>query len=52
VTGCRTLRFGARLFISPRPSSITHKVFSELGINSRNQLELALPREPSTAAAV
>jgi hypothetical protein len=53
VTGCRTLRFGARLFISPRTVEYQlHQVFSELGINSRNQLELALPRDPSTAVAV
>jgi DNA-binding NarL/FixJ family response regulator len=44
---------GARLFISPRTVEYhLHKVFSERGSNSRNQLELALAREPSTAVAV
>jgi DNA-binding CsgD family transcriptional regulator len=38
---------GARLFISPRTVQYhLHKVFAKLGIQSRIQLENALPREP------
>jgi DNA-binding NarL/FixJ family response regulator len=38
----------ALLFISPRTAEYhLHKVFNKLGITSRNELERALPPEPS-----
>jgi DNA-binding CsgD family transcriptional regulator len=44
---------GARLLISPRTVEYhLHEVFAKLDINSRNELDRALPREPSTAMAV
>jgi DNA-binding CsgD family transcriptional regulator len=47
--GLSNPEIGARLFISPRTVEYhLHKVFSKLGINSRNQLERAFPREPIT----
>jgi DNA-binding CsgD family transcriptional regulator len=46
--GLSNPEIGARLFISPRTVEYhLHKVFSKLGINSRNQLERAFPREPT-----
>jgi DNA-binding NarL/FixJ family response regulator len=51
--GLANAELGARLFISPRTVEYhLHKVLSELGIDSRNQLELALPRETEYAVAV
>jgi DNA-binding CsgD family transcriptional regulator len=44
---------GGRLFISPRTVEYhLHKVFSKLDISSRNQLDGALPPEPTAVAAV
>ena len=46
--GLSNPEIGARLFISPRTVEYhLHKVFSKLGISSRNQLERAFPREPT-----
>jgi DNA-binding NarL/FixJ family response regulator len=48
--GLSNPEIGARLFISSRAVEYhLHRVFSKLGINSRNQLELALPRENRAA---
>jgi DNA-binding CsgD family transcriptional regulator len=46
--GLSNPEIGARLFISPRTVEYhLHKVFTKLGISSRNQLDRVLPREPS-----
>jgi DNA-binding CsgD family transcriptional regulator len=46
--GLSNPEIGARLFISPRTVEYhLHRVFSKLGISSRNQLERAFPREPT-----
>ena len=48
--GLSNPEIGARLFISPRTVEYhLHKVFSKLGISSRNQLDRALPAQPSVA---
>jgi DNA-binding NarL/FixJ family response regulator len=50
--GLSNPEIGARLFISPRTAEYhVHKVFNKLGITSRNELERALPPEPSAALA-
>jgi DNA-binding CsgD family transcriptional regulator len=44
---------GARPFISPRTVGYhLHRVFSKLGISSRNQLDAVLPREHGAAVAI
>jgi hypothetical protein len=44
---------GARLFISPRTVEYhLHELFAKLDISSRNELDRALPPEPSTTMAV
>jgi DNA-binding NarL/FixJ family response regulator len=44
---------GARLFIGPRTVEYhVHEVFAKLDISSRNDLDRALPPEPSTAMEV
>ena len=44
ATGCRTREIGARLFISPRTVEYhLHKVFTKLGITSREHLDRVLP---------
>jgi len=51
--GLSNPEIGTRLFISARTVEYhLHKVFTKLGISSRNQLDRALPREPSAALAV
>ena len=51
--GLSNPEIGARLFISRRTAEYhLHKVFAKLQITSRNQLDRALPPEPSTALAV
>jgi DNA-binding CsgD family transcriptional regulator len=51
--GLSNPEIGTRLFISPRTVEYhLHKVFTKLGISSRNQLDRALPREGSAAPAV
>ena len=46
--GLSNPEIGARLFISPRTAEYhLHKVFTKLGIGSRNELDRVLPREPS-----
>jgi DNA-binding CsgD family transcriptional regulator len=48
--GLSNPEIGARLFISPRTVEYhLHKVFGKLGISSRNQLDRALPAQPSVA---
>ena len=48
--GLSNPEIGARLFISPRTVEYhLHKVFSKLNISSRNQLDRALPVQPSVA---
>ena len=48
--GLSNPEIGGRLFISPRTVEYhLHKVFSKLGISSRNQLSHVLPREPGAA---
>jgi DNA-binding CsgD family transcriptional regulator len=48
--GLSNPEIGARLFISPRTVEYhLHKVFTKLGIGSRNELDRVLPREPSAA---
>lgn len=50
--GLSNPEIGARLFMSPRTAEYhVHKVFNKLGITSRNELERALPPEPSAALA-
>jgi DNA-binding CsgD family transcriptional regulator len=50
--GLPNSEIGARMFISPRTVEYhLHKVFNKLGISSRNDLERALPSEPSVALA-
>jgi ATP/maltotriose-dependent transcriptional regulator MalT len=50
--GLSNPEIGARLFISPRTVEYhLHKVFTKLGISSRDQLARALPGEPSVALA-
>ena len=44
---------GAQLFLSPRTVEWhLHKVFTKLGINSRRELEQALPEASATSAPV
>jgi DNA-binding NarL/FixJ family response regulator len=51
--GLSNSEIGGRLFISPRTVEYhLHKVFSKLDISSRNQLDGALPPEPTAAMAV
>ena len=40
--GLSNPEIGARLFISPRPCSVTPKVFAKVDISSRAALQLAL----------
>jgi DNA-binding CsgD family transcriptional regulator len=51
--GLSNSEIGGRLFISPRTVEYhLHKVFSKLDISSRNQLDRALPPEPTAVAVV
>jgi DNA-binding CsgD family transcriptional regulator len=51
--GLSNPEIGARLFISRRTAEYhLHKVFAKLQITSRNQLDRALPPEPSAVLAV
>ena len=51
--GLSNPEIGARLFISRRTAEYhLHKVFAKLQITSRNQLDRALPPEPTAALAV
>jgi DNA-binding CsgD family transcriptional regulator/tetratricopeptide (TPR) repeat protein len=48
--GLSNPEIGTRLFISPRTVKYhLRKVFTKLGISSRNELDRVLPRDPSTA---
>ena len=50
--GLTNPEIGARLFISPRTVEYhLHKVFSKLGIGSRNELASVLPGERGVALA-
>jgi DNA-binding CsgD family transcriptional regulator len=51
--GLSNSEIGGRLFISPRTVEYhLHKVFSKLDISSRNQLDRALPPEPTAVVVV
>jgi DNA-binding CsgD family transcriptional regulator len=51
--GLSNPEIGTQLFISPRTVEYhLHKVFTKLGISSRNELDSALPRESTPALAV